>query len=354
MLVAEAPSAAVLHQLTVVLHNISAIRFVAAGTITAHIYNTFLHLDEEIEYVRKTAWSLAKVAYLLDQYVSIGIMLLLLHVTSGFASLESLTDELCRRFITSFVIVAALGSVAAGNYIVLSYVWGLWDNAVWVKRATLFVLFVSYGALVPMVVLRLAQSLHLMHSHHLGAHNFCLIAGRPAINRVYWLPPLMVDITSFVLFLLNAGHRPRRASSSLMRIIYRQGIFYFISMLVIHGVNCAVSNSGSTAVFVPGTILCWGVNLILLRRLVLVQERAAHWKQPIFDVFETSHAKGDFIAGIPARGSPAASHDGEVATLRDSYSLHAMPSKLTVATEHSQQPLYNDQLLYQEWRREHD
>ncbi|EJD54599.1 hypothetical protein AURDEDRAFT_156382 [Auricularia subglabra TFB-10046 SS5] len=356
------PDAVGLRQLTAVLYNLETIRFVAVATVTAHIYNTFLHLDEEIDYARKTAWSLAKVMYLLDQYVSMGIMLLLLHVTSGFASSESLTDERerlllyliqkpsCHRFIISLVIVAALGSIAAGNYIVLSYVWGLWDNAVWVKRGTLLVLFISYGAMVPMVVLRLVQSLHLMHAHHFGVHNFCLIQGRPPINRVYWLPPLMVDITSLVLFLLNAGHRPRRASSSLMRIIYRQGVFFFISMLAIHGVNCAVSNSASTAVFIPGTILCWGINIILLRKLVLSQARAADWKQPVFDLPDTPHTKGDFVAAISAR-SLVVSHDGEIATLADSLSLRPMPSKLAAGAEHPH-ALYNDKILYREWRRE--
>lgn len=91
------------------------------------VYDYFLTLPDEVQYVWRTHWCLGKVLYLSSKYLILVVFLVELHwITS-----RNISEAECRIFNTILHYSYLLAVIAAENIMTLR-VWALWHQRLWV------------------------------------------------------------------------------------------------------------------------------------------------------------------------------------------------------------------------------
>ncbi|EJD04690.1 uncharacterized protein FOMMEDRAFT_27033 [Fomitiporia mediterranea MF3/22] len=171
-----------------------AFRYITLAGTSVLVYDTLLTFPEELRFVwhplvynrqKGATWksNVSRVLYLLNRYfmITIAIMLLICLIPTG--TMTNLWLGTC-LLLSSFIINCTL--VATFTF------------ADTVKIA--------------------------------GTRNFmaCVITEMPILFLGSWIPCALFDTVAFILLLLNALSRPRQADAHLMKVLYIDGIIFFL------------------------------------------------------------------------------------------------------------------------------
>ncbi|KAI0638558.1 hypothetical protein C8Q77DRAFT_1154181 [Trametes polyzona] len=194
---------------------------------------------DEVKYIWPTRWSMVKVIYLLNRYGNI--------VFLGLADAQLMgiwwnpSPDFCFRatLLLSFV---QLISFALVHVLVLLRAWATWgrQKKMLTILGSLFLLYASVS--IAMLVYGVIDSGD--DAYPLSSVTKTCIGMLPAHAWVLWVPGLTLECATFVLTMVSIRqynvHRHWRDHSSVVRIIYRDGVAYFFVTLFSNAFNILV------------------------------------------------------------------------------------------------------------------
>ncbi|KAI9452640.1 hypothetical protein BJY52DRAFT_1190127 [Lactarius psammicola] len=220
---------------------ISAERYISAVGFSVLIYDLFLTLGDEVQYIWRRPITNIKVLYLILRYGVAVAQVVYFQAISGLTShmTHSVSVHFC---VGSLIVLAIVGSMSLilANYIMIIRVYTLWDHRKWMLQ-TLYVGYsISVCSTVAFVAISIVQlAPHVIHDSFI--FHMCLITGRSPYWIGIWLSQALFDVFLFVLTLFNAASRPRRANVKIITDLRRDGCVFYLGLFVGRFLNVALS-----------------------------------------------------------------------------------------------------------------
>jgi len=201
--------------------------------------------------------------------VTFACLFLTAYVTSGFASH---TTQFCRNW----SIVAGIGILLAfafNNYILMCHLYSLYDHRKTILRISLIACATAYIIALPFVVLSVREMLDDNIAWDPVVYHTCVLTKRIRFAIGIWLPQVAFELFMFVLTIVNAAERPRRAQSKLISDLTRDGLMYILVVFAIRVINLVLFSQPDPAYNFMTGFFTWAVTILTLSRLVLRVER---------------------------------------------------------------------------------
>ncbi|EJD45750.1 hypothetical protein AURDEDRAFT_114048 [Auricularia subglabra TFB-10046 SS5] len=242
-------------------------RYISAVGYVVLLWDTLLILPDEIERVWRGGISLAKLAYLLNHYMSILILGMLVHAFSGLTEM-TLTKRFCTD-VTSIGLAGGVISLGIANYLVLLQVWQLWEQRAGIRLLLTLGWGISYSVTLIVGCLVIVDLYKVVEP--VPGFNICGLTRIPGLVRVIWASPIVYEVLVFSFTVFNAIDRPRPADVSLASSLYRDGVLYFLSLSILRILNLVITSISPTPFVHVGSTLIWECNTVALNRLILNQ-----------------------------------------------------------------------------------
>ncbi|KIM30206.1 hypothetical protein M408DRAFT_328278 [Serendipita vermifera MAFF 305830] len=257
-------------------HNIYTTRYTALAAVTLALYDWFLVLDDEIQLVGKASFSKGKLLYYITRFATpIGLIL-------GF----------CYGFMW-FTTILEVFSIFISYWLLTLRIVALYKSRPVVIWLLHIALLASYFTTLGMLI----QSLRLYSSSlaYLPSLNFCVPLIHPPSLAVIFEVPLVYETLLVVLTAWHAWkdyYRGRELTQvqmiPLMKIMYRDGVFYFCIMVAVRVWNIYVYASKPIYEMFVGVYIIWSLITVLACRIYLNIAREARRNNPPWRLSATS------------------------------------------------------------------
>ncbi|KAI5119989.1 hypothetical protein M0805_004432 [Coniferiporia weirii] len=204
----------------------------AVATLTCLVYDYILTFNDEKRYVWPSHWSIIKVAFFLNRYMSIVAVVGVLYVL--------LLVEPSRYLGACKPLFVAFGSLNAAEYCIAEFILYMRAYAVWgCGRRVLVILVIVYVAVTGTGAYfagPFLQSATVINYRLFSAG--CILQLQGSINK----PPLILLIFSEIFALsalmVKSSQMPRK--SMIMKTLFADGILYFLTILSVSVANLVV------------------------------------------------------------------------------------------------------------------
>ncbi|QRW25374.1 dephospho-CoA kinase [Rhizoctonia solani] len=225
--------AAQLHELEIALHHILASRCLAIAGFCILIYDHILTFPQEVELIWKQQRSWVSVFFVLNRYITPLVLIVDVYDKGGLANFLSQTFCVNWYFAESAWNLVAFSLIHA---LVALRVHAIWGRPRWLS-ITLALLFVAYFTVTTVIAFKFE-----IDFAHTVAYNplfrLCFAEVSPYLWTC-WLPALIFELFVFVMTSLkNKGsvfqvikaieHSKNKVNTPVVRVLYRDGIIYFI------------------------------------------------------------------------------------------------------------------------------
>jgi len=242
-------------------------RYLSAASVTFLLYDYSLTLREEVRLVWSRPLGFMQVLFLFSRYFALANVLLVAHIASGMATYST-------KFCKGWVIEAAISfllSVATGHFILIMRLYALYDQKKNILRILQITFVFTYAIAFAFGVLTVTELESNILWLPLIAHE-CILTTRPRFLVGFWAPQVVFELFMFVLTVVNAAERPRRAQSKLMAVLNRDGFIYFFVVFGIRFVNLVLSTLPNPNYDLMITYFTWAVTITTLSRMILKVE----------------------------------------------------------------------------------
>lgn len=232
---ATAAAAKQLHQLADYLETMRLLTNFDVASSVLFVYDYFLTLGMEINFIWFSPWTLTKAIYLVQRYLPfIDTVWLCLHHQLG----SGLDQSICFDMYAASTWFFCIG-ICASELILTMRCW-----AVWHRSRTLSIFLPTFFALafIPDVYItnKVLKSLtfgKLPYPEFVG----CFVTGSNNLQLWVWVI-LMIYEGGIVTLMLIPGFRAyqRGGDSALVTIVYRDGVLYYIAIFVLSILNIIV------------------------------------------------------------------------------------------------------------------
>ncbi|KAH9986753.1 hypothetical protein BJV74DRAFT_844059 [Russula compacta] len=247
------------------LHRATIAKYLSVAGLVALLYDHVLTLNDEIQLIWSAPRSFAKWIFLVNRYLSTVCLLAVAHEMSGLHG-HSFDDQSCQILLT-IVFCYSLFSVFTANLLAFLRVVVLWDKSprILFGLSILFILsfFVSVGGLIASVVL-------LLPSVKYGAlSQACYLTKTSPMFVVLWVSPLVFVIPALSLTAYNALSRPRGSKTTLMRVLHRDGMLFFLIVTLLRVMNVAFSTLTEPGLIGLPIYFSWAMVLLAINRMLI-------------------------------------------------------------------------------------
>ncbi|KAG7447185.1 uncharacterized protein BT62DRAFT_66471 [Guyanagaster necrorhizus] len=180
--------------------HVQATRYLSGAGLVLLLYDHLLTFSAEIELIWAAHWSVPKVLFLLIRYLVPSTVIIHIHLLSGIAN--SHVSNTLRNLLYLFQI-----SVGISNFLVLLHLWNLWE------RTPRFICWT------------LAFFVLTLYFNH--ALRTCVMMDRARVLML-WAPCMAFEVTVLSAMVYNALSRPRCPHTAVAKVLYHDGITYFI------------------------------------------------------------------------------------------------------------------------------
>ncbi|KAF8706615.1 hypothetical protein RHS03_04644, partial [Rhizoctonia solani] len=238
--------AAQLHELEIALHHILASRCLAIAGFCILIYDHILTFPQEVELIWKQQRSWVSVFFVLvsqlafaflngvptfsgqNRYITPLVLIVDVYDKGGLANFLSQTFCVNWYFAESAWNLVAFSLIHA---LVALRVHAIWGRPRWLS-ITLALLFVAYFTVTTVVGHFLIAFKFEIDFAHTVAYNplfrLCFAEVSPYLWTC-WLPALIFELFVFVMTVIKAiEHSKNKVNTPVVRVLYRDGIIYFI------------------------------------------------------------------------------------------------------------------------------
>ncbi|KAF8579836.1 hypothetical protein K439DRAFT_1620275 [Ramaria rubella] len=253
--------------------------------VTVSVYITFLlehlaSLPEEVEFIWKAPWNLARICFLLYRYSSVAGLTIFTYAMANLSGalhpnlfvflhlyLPSerfhIFDHSCKHAIGGLAALAVF-SMGVGDALVMLRVSVLWGR----QRIVLAILFLSffftYSTAVVCVVL--GAVIVVSNTIVIPIVNLCVPLIKPYTLLGVWIPGLIFDTLVLTMTSWNACARPRTQETALTQALYRDGIAFFLILAGLRALNFFMTIFSS--LYLVGVCITWPLSVITFSRFV--------------------------------------------------------------------------------------
>ncbi|KAF8902997.1 hypothetical protein CPB85DRAFT_1564505 [Mucidula mucida] len=254
------------------VQNLYATRYLSIAGLVLMLYDHSLTFADEVRFIWKAPSSTPKWLFLGMRYSVPVFVIVHLVQMGGMANLSSglfthLLKDCVYRMPTQLQDMTLVGivTIAGGNFLVLLHLWNLWDRNVRLITWTL-ILFVTTQianfACGIKVVVTLTRSVLWVPSLHV-----CVLSSRSDIG-ILWAPGVLFEVVIFIMVVWNALCQPRKKEQA-MSILYRDGVFYFVVLLLLRMLNLFIAFIAPLSLIFLGVFFVWCTTTLAVTRLIL-------------------------------------------------------------------------------------
>ncbi|KAG2143807.1 uncharacterized protein EDB93DRAFT_1154904 [Suillus bovinus] len=215
------------------LYDIWVRKALSAAGHTVLVYDYFLSLNDEIQYIWSAPWTIVKVMFLINRYGNlVGQTVIRLEEAGVLAVLAHNSQLFCQRFaiVTNYFMVLSSESI---HILVLMRAWAIWGTR---KRLT-NILVGSYVIYVLILLgITMLGGIHDSHENfrYLNLVEIC-VSDMPKYMWLGYFGSVILDAVTFVLTVRSLWRYSREFQflypSNLLRVLLRDAtIFFVISM----------------------------------------------------------------------------------------------------------------------------
>jgi len=236
------------------------------ASIALLLYESCITFSLEVQLIWKRRWSLVSALYLATRYLPYldnGVLLIMRMFT------PDPSDSLCKRIQVSqlFLFTAAI-LLAEGILVLRTYaIWGKNRKIAWIFGGSL-----AFIALAAIAFLSVSAALQKFQPRpRPPSLTGCFLLGT---NRQFWIAYLLATIfetaiLSVTLYKVNQQRKYSAINSTLMQTVYRDGITFYIYILVVSLINIIVLNVAPDALASTVTQIYRAQHAILTARIIL-------------------------------------------------------------------------------------
>ncbi|KAF8189448.1 hypothetical protein K438DRAFT_1722086 [Mycena galopus ATCC 62051] len=250
------------------LQDIQATRFSQLASSAIIIFDHIITLDEEVELIWKSPWSMGKALFVINRYYTLASV-----VINNYALFSSsLTDSFCLRFFQwqgwTGLIACMIAEVILQMRLYALY---LLNKKVLALMVTTFILSSTTSAVIMGKVLHGISA----HSQQIPGMTFCVPFGVPGYFFAFWIPIICFESLLCGLALYR-GFQTFRASDSLYQsgrhlvaILIRDSVLYFLVMFATYFTNMLVWVSASSYLLEAPIAFSVALSCCLGNRMIL-------------------------------------------------------------------------------------
>ncbi|KAJ8096252.1 hypothetical protein PM082_011395 [Marasmius tenuissimus] len=232
---------------TLILHRWLASFDVLAATLV--VYDTLLNFDNELHFIWASPWTSVKVLYLVQRYLPfVDVVILLVYY-------QSLTDP--KQCLTTMRIIGWLSFAGAllAEALMSIRVWAVWGRSRYIL-ACLGILYIGCFTPGAFYFGKFIQGVAYGNPPFpISNREGCLIVGGNNLLYITWTMFAVYDTASFILMMIPVARAYRRGGrSSVIRIIYQDGIKYSVFLSAFSLMNIVVMITCPSFVFLLSSV----------------------------------------------------------------------------------------------------
>ncbi|KAG9055365.1 hypothetical protein FS842_002387 [Serendipita sp. 407] len=246
---------------------LQASRYTSAAAATIFVYDILLTFDDEVQFFwRKFRFTFPNILYIINRYVGLGFFLSAIYDYAGFHG--DLSDAHCSRF--SGLIGFALAHLAWTGIMTIR-VSALWQSHPRLIRLTWCLWVCTMAMIVGLSTVTYFKLIE--HMTYNPIVRICASMASPKILMATPIPPTVYELFLTVLTLIKAygilSKIPGRESPSLLRVLARDGVAYFVIGSIISLGNLIAWHFLPTSLMALLLYLYWALLSSCVARLVL-------------------------------------------------------------------------------------
>jgi len=275
------------------VRDIQSIRYSQLASGTVILYDHLITFGDEVELIWNTAWSPAKVLFMLNRYYILSSV-----IVNNYALFSpTLTDSFCLRFFhwqgTTGLIAVMLAEIILQMRLYALY--SLDKRVLALMSICFFLTSAASGAVMGSVLSAItANAVHVIP----GKLVFCVPHNISEYFWMFWVPMLMNEslLCGLALFrgfqAFTSSSPPFRSGRHLVEILIRDSVFYFVIMFATYLTNLLVW------IFAPVSYLeipigfSVALSCVMGNRLILnvrrMNQTLAEQELPTYELGETS------------------------------------------------------------------
>ncbi|TCD65534.1 hypothetical protein EIP91_002543 [Steccherinum ochraceum] len=212
---------------------------IPTGTIalaTLFVYDFILTFDSEVELMWPSQWSTVKVLYLLTRYLPFVDVSFLLYLQIK----THIDAETCKRLYYPTIWLIVIGIIIAESVLVVR-TWAVWG------RARVITISLGVSSLAGFIIILVVESIFLKTLSFSQFSDLripgCLLSGGSSIVIASFIVFIVFETFLLTLMLVVGVQRYRRisGSSGLISVLYRDGILFYIYVLLVSSVNLTLT-----------------------------------------------------------------------------------------------------------------
>ncbi|KAK0213576.1 hypothetical protein IW262DRAFT_1517135 [Armillaria fumosa] len=275
-----------------IVWHVQATRYLTSAGLVVLLYDHLLTFSTEVELIWAARWSVPKALFLLLRYIVPPSVIIHTHLLSGIANshmsntfLDVPRSNIGRNFklynvsTLSFEVElslthcpqspsspAPLESLGAASAFHLLYLGALYPD-----NNNKYRMYDCRGASnKPYVILGLfsATYLALDNVYYDQGLRTCAMRARDRMPLL-WAPCIAFEIVALSAMVYNALSRPRSLHTDVGKILYRDGIAYFLILFSLRLMNLLLASVAPVSLVLLGVFFIWSSTTVTVTRLIL-------------------------------------------------------------------------------------
>ncbi|PVF96080.1 hypothetical protein CPB86DRAFT_861362 [Serendipita vermifera] len=247
---------------------IALTRWCSAVAITILFYDTFLTLEEEVQFLWPKKWNAIKASIYLNRLITFPITIVWSLTHSGRIVYS---NPGCEALFHATSVTAYI-FFALANWIMLSRTTSLYGNTRIFKWAMSIFFVASYITTGILITISMVSLGHPGHIYFLAPFRICAIAFRPATYGYIWIPALVFETVVCFLTVHKTYQKAIRQygmGSKLLVVLFRDGVIYYFIIVVFRGYNMISWMTMEPARLFIAFQIMWSLVCVLTTRLQL-------------------------------------------------------------------------------------
>jgi len=239
-------------------------RYLSVAGLTLLLWDHCLTFERE----RQLIWpsrAFVKWAFLAMRYIVPVAQSIEAYTMSGIAP-SGLSIQFCRFWL---VISFLLGqtTLSVSHFLVLLWLWKLWDG----RKAVILSTIVAYAMTqIGMVILFSFVVHEALPSVTLDLDlGMCIGTQTPMAMKGVWALSCTFELFLFLMVCWNALNRPRAHNLLLGKVLYRDGICFFVILSALGWMNFVLATAAPVYQSLLGIFCNWALSITVVSRLVM-------------------------------------------------------------------------------------
>ncbi|KAN0107002.1 hypothetical protein V8E52_010604 [Russula decolorans] len=270
------------------VHMVSAARYLSAVGLVALLYDHVLTFGDEVNLIWTAPRSFLTWTFLINHYLVEVSLIAVANEMSGFSGLLG-DDQRCQKFVTAVACYSTISTFVA-NLIGFLRVITLWDKSPRIVLGLSIASTMSFLATVGSTV----ASVIIFESavRYDPIFNLCYLTKSTETIQatILWASLLAFDITVLAFMIYNSLSNPRDLKITLRRILYRDGIMFFLFVALIRAINLILIIVAEPELAALPIYFSWAVITLACRRMLIhirsCEQEAAYYN----DLYASRHS----------------------------------------------------------------